>query len=185
MPRSKARQILRVCHPDRHHHSDRGYHSGTVVRGSIRSRQKMKLTKAVFAGTPVVIRFDPTACQTFKFGTIQCGRDFHGRYNADTNRWTVTGFKHSPLRVRFITIPQSGDDAVILRVLSPASGLDLASSARQHYGGVFVSLPSGNPIITLAGCTIGHCLIRAPAQGSRAMLAKISLGSRCRSQTRE
>ena len=108
MPRSKARQILRVCHPDQHHHSDRGYHSGTVVRGSIRSRQKMKLTKAVFDGTPVVIRFDPTACQTFKFGTIQCGRDFHGRYNADTNRWTVTRFKHSPLRVRFITIPQSG-----------------------------------------------------------------------------
>jgi hypothetical protein len=60
--------------------------------------KKMTLTKAVFAGAPVVIRFHPKACQTFKFGAIQCGSDFHGRYDADTNRWTITGFSMADQR---------------------------------------------------------------------------------------
>jgi hypothetical protein len=145
----------------------------------------MKLTKAVFAGTPVGIRFDPTACQTFKFGTIQCGRDFHGRYNADTNRWTVTRFKHSPLRVRFITIPQSGGRGRDFEGPQPSfwAGPRFERPAALRWS--FRVIAVGKPHNTLAGCTIGHCLMRAPAQGSRAMLAKISLGSRCRSQTRE
>lgn len=53
-----------------------------------------ELTRGVMLGKPVVIRFDREACQAFDLGSIECGSDYQGAYDAATNRWTITGVAH-------------------------------------------------------------------------------------------
>jgi hypothetical protein len=59
-----------------------------------------KLTRDVLQGKPVVIRFDPEACTAFNLGTIECGTDYQGQYDASVNSWTVTGFHKGEGTVR-------------------------------------------------------------------------------------
>lgn len=45
----------------------------------------------VLAGKEIVIRLYPETCAVFDLGTIACGADYHGRYERDKNRWTISG----------------------------------------------------------------------------------------------
>jgi hypothetical protein len=60
------------------------------------------LLQQAFRGQEITIRFDPQACTTFNLGTIQCGSEYKGRYAADTNRWTVSGFHLGDQQVRTV-----------------------------------------------------------------------------------
>ena len=50
------------------------------------------LIDKAFAGQPITVRFDREACDKFELGTIQCGSGYAAHYQAQANRWEVTGY---------------------------------------------------------------------------------------------
>jgi hypothetical protein len=56
------------------------------------------LSQRVLQGEEVIIRFE--GCT--QLGTIECGSDYRGRYEAGANRWTVTGFNLGDQAVRTV-----------------------------------------------------------------------------------
>jgi hypothetical protein len=64
----------------------RGHHPAFVANGS------PTLTDAVETGQSILLHFHPEACMTVPLGSIQCGSDYHARYDEAAGGWTVSGY---------------------------------------------------------------------------------------------
>jgi hypothetical protein len=70
------------------------------------------LRKRLLAGTPAKLVFDEAACRRHDFGILRCGSEYEARYDASTNRWTVTGYSNAAQSIVTLSSehaePQSG-----------------------------------------------------------------------------
>jgi hypothetical protein len=91
-----------------------------------------KLTTEVLHGKPVLIQFDLDACIIFNLGSIECGSDYRGKYDAKANRWTVTGRVNETKTVRSYTSSNSEPTSGSLSVWGMLSSFDDDGNIFHH-----------------------------------------------------
>jgi hypothetical protein len=57
------------------------------------------LTQRLLAGAPAKLVFDEAACKRHNLGTLRCGSEYEARYDAPSNRWTVTGYSNDHRKI--------------------------------------------------------------------------------------
>ena len=81
--------------------------AGAEAKGEAAATREPKIMARAFEGEPLTVVFDPEICARQDLGNIECGVEYSGRYDRQTNRWTVTG----PGKVSKEIITSSADNA--------------------------------------------------------------------------